>query len=76
MQNGLEDMGGYRLRMANYFLLNRSQMKYRIAAMSSISIIFRASDKAVTHTDKAPSLIRLAAIAATIKNFQIIFAPF
>lgn len=30
----------------------------------------------MTHTDKAPSLIRLMAIAATIKNFQIICSPF
>lgn len=44
--------------------------------MSNISIIFSANDNAVTHTDKAPSLIRLTAIAATIKNFQIIYSPF
>ncbi|BBJ23081.1 hypothetical protein W01_10080 [Candidatus Nitrotoga sp. AM1P] len=33
------------------------------------------NDKAVTHTDNAPSLIRLMAIAATIKNFQIMCSP-
>ena len=51
-------------------------MKYRTAAVSNISTILKANDKAVTHTDKAPSLIRLAAIAAAIKNFQIIYSPF
>ncbi|CAG9933068.1 hypothetical protein [Candidatus Nitrotoga arctica] len=62
---------GYLILSFLYFC----EMKKRTAAVSNISIIFRANDRAVAHTDKAPSLMGLTAIAAIIKDFQIIFAP-